>query len=205
MAWNSSNNKSINNQATKASGLGPGAPVANNPAMAGRAYRDAWDIQRAYREGFQKVTWVSRCIDAIAGNQARLPAILRKDNNPDGEILKQKNNEILRILNTKANEGENSFIFRYRISSQLLLSSRGVFIEKIRSRSGKLLALNLLPPEYTAPIPDAKSLLVALKFKCLRGVKLFCPPVMFCGFVGHTLLTPICLLLRWSLRELQLR
>lgn len=176
MAWNSSNNKSINNQATKASGLGPGAPVANNPAMAGRAYRDAWDIQRAYREGFQKVTWVSRCIDAIAGNQARLPAILRKDNNPDGEILKQKNNEILRILNTKANEGENSFIFRYRISSQLLLSSRGVFIEKIRSRSGKLLALNLLPPEYTAPIPDAKKFVSGFEVQMPTGGKIILPP-----------------------------
>lgn len=176
MAWNSNNNKSINNQASKASGLGPGAPVANNPAMAGRAYRDAWDIQRAYREGFQKVTWVSRCIDAIAGNQARLPAILRKDNNPDGEILKQKNNEILRILNTKSNEGENSFIFRYRISSQLLLSSRGVFVEKIRSRDGKLLALNLLPPEFTAPIPDAKKFVSGFEVQMPTGNKIILPP-----------------------------
>lgn len=176
MAWNSRNDKSISNEATKASGLGPGAPVANNPAMAGRAYRDAWDIQRAYREGFQKVTWVSRCIDAIAGNQARLPAILRKDNNPDGEILKQKNNEILRILNTKANDGENSFIFRYRVSSQLLMSSRGVFIEKIRSRSGKLLALNLLPPEYTAPIPDAKKFVSGFEVQMPTGSKIVLPP-----------------------------
>ena len=66
MAWNSQTNKSLNNQAQK--DIGPGAPVAQNPGYAGKPYRDSWDIERAYREGMQKVTWVSRCIDAIAGN-----------------------------------------------------------------------------------------------------------------------------------------
>ena len=69
MAWNPSTNKSLNNQAQK--DIGPGAPVAQNPGYAGKPYRDSWDIERAYREGMQKVTWVSRCIDAIAGNQAQ--------------------------------------------------------------------------------------------------------------------------------------
>ena len=85
MAWNSSSNKGASASSGKA--LGPGAPVAMNPGLAGKAYHDMWDIERAYREGMQKVTWVSRCIDAIAGNQARLPIILRKDNSRDGEIL----------------------------------------------------------------------------------------------------------------------
>lgn len=176
MAWNSRNDKSITSDASKASGLGPGAPVANNPAVSGRAYRDSWDIQRAYREGFQKVTWVARCIDAISGNQARLPATLRKDNDPDGEILQQKNNDILKLLNSKANDGENSFIFRYRVSSQLLLSSRGVFIEKIRSRAGKLLALNILPPEYTAPVPHPKKFVEGFEVQMPSGGKIFLPP-----------------------------
>ena len=66
MAWNSSQNKSID-QSQQKSALGPGAPVAFNPSMAGKPYKDSWDIERAYREGFQKVTWVNRCIDAIAG------------------------------------------------------------------------------------------------------------------------------------------
>ena len=135
----------------KAANLGPGSPISNNPSLTGRGYKDSWDIERAYREGMQRVTWVDRCIDAISGNQARLPAILRKDNSPDGEIFNKKH-EILDLLNTKANEGENSFIFRYRLSSQLLMSTRGVFIEKIRGRSGKLLALNLLPPQHTAQL-----------------------------------------------------
>ena len=159
MAWNSYQNKSLNSGSSKAA-IGPGAPIAMNPAYAGRGYKDSWDIERVYREGMQKVTWVSRCIDAIAGNQARLPVILRKDNSPDGQILggkAAKDSPLLKIFNTKANIGENSFIFRYRLSSQILMSTRGAFIEKIRSRDGTVIALNLLPPQSTAPIPDPKN------------------------------------------------
>jgi phage portal protein BeeE len=135
MAWNNFSNKSLQSPEVK-SILTPGAPVAFNPGMVGRPYKDAWDIERAYREGVQKVTWVNRCIDAIAGNQSRLPVILRKNNSPDGQIVRgTKDNPLLKILNTKANMGENSFVFRYRLSSQLLMSSRGAFIEKVRGRS----------------------------------------------------------------------
>lgn len=142
-----------------------GAPIAFNPSFAGKPYRDAWDIERAYREGMQKVTWVSRCIDAIAGNQARLPVILRKDNSPDGEILSGNRNELLYLLNSRPNDGENAFIFRYRVSSQLLMSTRGVFIEKVRGRSGKVIALHLLPPQYTSPIPDPKKFVAGFEVR----------------------------------------
>lgn len=174
MAWNSRDNKSLDSRSAKAANLSPGSPISNNPNFVGRGYRDSWDIERAYREGMQKVTWVNRCIDAISGNQARLPAILRKDNNPDGEILTRRH-EILDILNTKSNEGENSFIFRYRLSSQLLMSSRGVFIEKIRGRSGKLVALNLLPPQYTSPIPHPKNFVSGFEVLMPTGEKVVVP------------------------------
>jgi HK97 family phage portal protein len=175
MAWNSRNTKGLNSSESKAASLGPGAPVAQNPSMIGRGYKDSWDIERAYREGMQKVTWVSRCIDAISGNQARLPVILRKDNSPSGEIFTKKH-EILTLLNTKTNIGENSFIFRYRLSSQLLMSSRGVFIEKIRGRDGRLIALNLLPPQHTSPIPDAKKFVSGYEVMMPNGGKIIIPP-----------------------------
>lgn len=174
MAWNSRNTKSLDLTGAKAANLSPGSPISNNPNFIGRGYRDSWDIERAYREGMQKVTWVNRCIDAISGNQARLPAILRKDNNPDGEILTRRH-EILDLLNTKSNEGENSFIFRYRLSSQLLMSSRGVFIEKIRGRSGKLVALNLLPPQHTSPIPHPKNFVSGFEVLMPTGEKVVVP------------------------------
>lgn len=174
MAWNS-NNKSLNNFEQKAAQIGPGAPVAYNPSLAGKPYKDSWDIERAYREGMQKVTWVNRCIDAIAGNQARLPMILRKDNSPDGEIVTKKNS-ILDILNSTANKGENSFIFRYRLSSQLLMSSRGAFIEKVRGRNGEVVALHLLPPQHTAPIPDPRNFVSGFEVDMRNGTKAILKP-----------------------------
>jgi HK97 family phage portal protein len=131
----------------------------------------------------QKVTWVARCIDAIAGNQARLPIILRKDNSPDGEILvgnKAKNNSLLEVLNTKSNVGENSFIFRYRMSAQLLLGTRGVFIEKVRGRDGRIIGLNLLPPQSTAPIPDAKKFVSGYEVQMPHGQKIIMKPEDVC-------------------------
>ena len=146
MAWNSSS-KDLTPSSEK-SILNAGAPVAFNPGVVNKPYKDHWDIERAYREGSQKVTWVFRCIDAIAGNQARLPIILRKDNSATGEVV-TKNNPLLEIFNTRSNQGENSFIFRYRLSSQLLMSSRGVFIEKVRGRNGQIIGLHLLPPQHS--------------------------------------------------------
>jgi HK97 family phage portal protein len=178
MAWNRIDNKSINPNGTKGATIPPGAPISTNPSFQGHAYKDPWDIERAYREGMQKVTWVSRCIDAIAGNQARLPIILRKDNSPDGEVVtkKQGKSAILDILNTKSNIGENSFIFRYRLSSQLLLGTRGVFIEKLRGRDGALIGLNLLPPQSTSPIPDPRLFVSGYEVNMSNGDKIIMKP-----------------------------
>jgi HK97 family phage portal protein len=182
MAWNKTDNKSIfGNQSEKT--LGPGAPVANNPGFATRGYKDSWDIERAYREGMQRVTWVSRCVDAIAGNQARLPMILRKGNSNHGEIIvgsKADESTLLQVLNTKSNIGENSFIFRYRLSSQLLISTRGVFIEKVRSRNGDIIGLNLLPPQSTSPIPDPKTFVSGYEVMLPHGQKIILKPDDVC-------------------------
>lgn len=158
MAWNSSKDKSLKSNESKQVAFG--APVSANPGLVGKSYRDSWDIERAYREGMSKITWVNRCIDAIAGNQARLPIILRKDNSNRGEIIvgrEANRSTLLELLNVRANVGENSFIFRYRLSAQLLLGTRGAFIEKIKGRDGGIIALNLLPPQATSPIPDPKT------------------------------------------------
>lgn len=178
MAWNSFNNKSSKGLFQYKT-IGPGAPVAQNPGFAGKPYHDMWDVERAYREGFQKVTWVTRCIDAIAGNQARLPIILRKDNSRDGEVLVGRRaitNPLIDILNTKSNMGENAFIFRYRLSSQLLMSSRGAFIEKIRGRDGRITALNLLPPQHTSPIPHPTTFVSGYEVAMPTGEKIILKP-----------------------------
>ena len=195
MGWNSSN-KDLSPSSEK-SILNAGAPVAFNPGLVNKPYKDHWDIERAYREGAQKVTWVFRCIDAIAGNQARLPIILRKDNSPSGEILKSKN-PLLDIFNTKTNEGENSFIFRYRLSSQLLMSSRGVFVEKVRGRNGQIIALHLLPPQHTAPIPDARKFISGYEVDMGTARRSLSSQRMSSGFADLTHLTRTCQSLQWS-------
>lgn len=159
MAWNSVSSKSLQDIVTsqKAAPISVGAPVSYSPSLTGndRGYHDGWDIVKAYKEGVAKVTWVFRCIDVIASNQARLPMIFRKDNNPFGEIV--DDHEMLKLFNNTANNGENAFAFRYRLSSQLLMSSRGAFVEVVRGRNGVPIALHLLPPQNTSPIPDVKN------------------------------------------------
>ena len=172
MAWNSFQNKGLN-QGPKS--IGPGAPVNLDPGRVGKPYHDMWDIERAYREGFQKVTRVQRCVDAIAGNQARLSIILRKDNSRDGQILTGRRalrSPLIDIFNTKSNEAENAFIFRYRLTSQLLMSSRGAFVEKIKGRDGRLIGLSLLPPQFTAPIPDEKTFVSGYEVNMPNGNKI---------------------------------
>jgi HK97 family phage portal protein len=164
MAWN----KSLSSESTKA--MPYGAPVTTQGMhQQGQGYHDSWDIERAYREGIKKVTWVARAVDAIAGNQARLPMLAKKDNSPYGRIVNK--HDLLQLLNTKSNPGENSFIFRYRLSSQLLLSTRGAFVEIVRGRSGKPIAIHLLPPQYTSPIPDAKRFVAGFEVRGKDGVR----------------------------------
>lgn len=153
MAWNTRSNKAAGNDNTKVVPLG--APISTNPGNTARGYKDSWDIERVYRDGVKKVTWVYRCIDAIAGNTARLPIVGRKDNRPGGEIVTDA--EVLDLLNRRSNPGEDSFAFRYRLSAQLLTSTRGAFVEVLRGKGGQPVAIHLLPPQYTAPIPDPKN------------------------------------------------
>lgn len=119
-------------------------------------YRQKWDNSRAIVEALQRVTWVYRAVDAIASNAARLPLVIRKDDPWDGESI---DHVVYKLLNSKPNEGEDSFAFRYRLSSQLMLSSKGVFVEVTRNRNGEVLSLVLLPPEHITIIPDSKKLI----------------------------------------------
>lgn len=167
MAWNQPKNKATPGQEEKV--IAVGAPVAYNAGMVGRPYSDGWDIERAYREGVAKVTWVWRSIDAIAGNQARLPMIMRENNSPTGELV--ENSDLAPLLNSVANDGESAFAFRYRLSSQLLMSSRGVFVEIVRGRGGQPVALHLLPPQNTAPIPDPKKFVSGFEVALPDGSK----------------------------------
>lgn len=114
-------------------------------------YNSNWDPHRAITEALERVTWVYRSVDAIASNFARQPLKVREGDRWDGETVESP---LDRVLNSRANEGEDSYVFRYRLSAQVLLSRKGAFIEVIRDRGGQVTALVLLDPSSVEPVRD---------------------------------------------------
>lgn len=121
-----------------------------------------WDLDKSIRDGYERVIWVYRCVDAIASNQAGIPMILREgDAGPDSKIVEDK--QLSLLLNKRPNGYETAFQFRYRLSTQLLLSKKGVFIEIVPARNGRAGALHILPSDKVTPIPDPKTFVSGFK------------------------------------------
>lgn len=118
----------------------------------GFPYAPVWDMERAVKDGYERVLFVYKCIDAIASSSAQLPIQQRKGSE-DGEVVASKD-PILRLLNRRSNDYEDAVHFRYRLSTQFLLSKRGVFVEVVRDQAGRVKHLHLLPPHLTEAIPD---------------------------------------------------
>ena len=51
------------------------------------------------------------------------------------------------------------------------MSTRGVFIEIVRGRGGTPVALHLLPPQSTAPVPDQKKFVSSFEVELPGGKK----------------------------------
>ncbi len=125
--------------------------------LGGQPYQQSWNVERAVTDGYERVIWVVRAMDAIASAASRLP-ILFRDNDPvDGKLVDPSDEPLWRLLNRKPNPYQTAKAFRYKLSTQLLLSKQGVFIEVWRARDGTPKALYLLPPHQTAPIPDPRN------------------------------------------------
>lgn len=108
-----------------------------------------WPIERAVFEGYERIIWVFRSVETIAGQAARLKFVLKQD---EDEV---DDHPLLELLNTRANPMETGRQFRSRLGKQLLLSKRGVFVEVTRARNGTPLRLDLLPPGRTRPVPGS--------------------------------------------------
>ena len=128
-------------------------------------YNQNWEPARALNEALIKVTWVYRCVDAIASNAARQPIVFREGDPWKGEQVEIPN--LKKVLNKKSNPGEDSFMFRYRLSGQVLLSSVGAFVEIVRDRRGEVAELRLLPPDQVKPIPDSNTFVKGYEVKVL--------------------------------------
>lgn len=127
---------------------------ALGPQKVGKPYKDDWDLDRVVKDALKKVIPVYRAVHVIADTQARLPALVRQDDPLNGSTI--DDHPLVRLLNHRANPDENAYVFRYRLSAQVLLSRKGAFIEIVRDRLGDIRHLYLLDPRKTSPVPSSK-------------------------------------------------
>lgn len=144
---------------------GPYGGVFNN-------FGGGWDVERSVTEGLERVIWVARCVDAIASNQSRLKFIVREGDPETGKIIPDK--DLSFTLNRRTNSYETAKQFRYRLSSQLLISKRGAFIEKARAENGRW-RLHLLPPHLVEPVPDPKTFVAGYRLMTSDEGEVFLP------------------------------
>lgn len=133
-----------------------------------------WDIEQAIQQGYERVIWVYRCIDAIASNASSVPIVVREFDDVDGSIVSDP--AIHKLLNRRPNKYETSQQFRYRLSTQLLMSRVGAFIEIVYNRSGRPTELHLLPPTSVKPIADAEKYVSGYAVKSATQGEIILPP-----------------------------
>ncbi|MEV0254757.1 hypothetical protein AB0H82_10915 [Streptomyces sp. NPDC050732] len=118
------------------------AGTGNMWGTGGRA--DGWDMDRVVTEGYERVVWVFKAVDTIGKHASRLPLELGRGLTEEGEFDETfPDHPLLRLLNGRANPLETGPMFREHLSGQILLSKRGVFVEKTHSRAGTLTRLDL--------------------------------------------------------------
>lgn len=134
------------------------------------------DVERAVRDGMERVSLVQRCIHAIASDSAGLRMIVRQDDPDDGALV--ENLRLLRVLNRRANPnvGGGAAALRYRAGTQLLVSRKGVFVEVVMTNGGEPHSLYLLPPHRTTPVPDEKTVVSAFEVRHANGDVEYLPP-----------------------------
>ena len=121
----------------------------------GQPYNQAWNTDRAVREGFEINPWIYRAVHVIAcATIAR--AVALRSGDPDKGLPIAVDNDptgLLKLLNVQTNRWERAKVFRYRLIAQWLLSSRGVYIEIVRSRGGRVAMMNLIDPDQVEILP----------------------------------------------------
>jgi HK97 family phage portal protein len=108
----------------------------------------SWNVERAVVEGYERVVWVFKSVEAVSGNHSRLPFRLRQ-----GEDIDEGHPMVKLLNHGKANPLETGRQFRKRLSAQILLSKAGAFVERTKSRGGTILRYDLLPPGRTLIVP----------------------------------------------------
>jgi HK97 family phage portal protein len=114
-----------------------------------------WPIERAIREGYERVMWVFKAVDKIGENCARDDIPFEVVEGYGDKLRVIEDHPLSRLLNGQANPLETGGVFLERLSAQLLLSKRGAFVEIVLSNMGTPIRLDLLPPGRTRMVPAA--------------------------------------------------
>lgn len=123
--------------------------------VVGQPYNQDWNTDRAVREGFEVNPWIFRAVHVIASASIARKIVLRQGDPDEGETvpIEADPTRLLHLFNVQANPWERAKVFRYRLIAQWLLSSRGVYVEVIRTRAGRIGMLNLLDPDMVEIVP----------------------------------------------------
>lgn len=126
----------------------------------GQPYSTDWNTDRAVKEGFESNPWIFRAVHVIASAAVGLPIVLRQGDAEEGPPVSTEADptRLTHIFNVQANPWERAKVFRYRLIAQWLLSSKGVFIEIVRTRAGRIGMVSLLDPDLTDPMPTVETL-----------------------------------------------
>lgn len=122
----------------------------------GIPYSQNWSVARAVREAYEPNPLVYRAIEVLCTNAINQPIVLRQGDPESGKVIDtaRDSTRLLYVLNRRANPWETARVFRHRMVAQWLLSSKGEFIEVIRTRGGGIAMVNLLDPDLVDMIPD---------------------------------------------------
>lgn len=140
----------------------------------GTPYKDGWDVERGINQALDRVVWVYKAVYAIASNAASLPIAQRIGDWRIGEL--KYDAPILEILNRRPNSTTDAFTFRFMLTSQILLSKKGAYVEVTRNRLGDVSSLFLHQPQYVLPIPDDKTFVSGYSIEYPNTVKRIVQP-----------------------------
>ncbi|MGL5816668.1 MAG: phage portal protein [Phycicoccus sp.] len=107
---------------------------------------DGWDMERAVTE-YERSVWAFRCIELMASRTAGLKYAAAVDRDTDEQRLLEASHPIHRVLNKRANPLEVGRAFKKRVSAQVNLSKKGVFVEVGKTNMGTLNRVDLMLPQ----------------------------------------------------------
>lgn len=129
------------------------ASGSNQYVFGGNPYSSTWDVERAVRDGMERVIWIARGIELNAQQVASWPVRAMQGDAPDWRQVEDPILPLFRSSRINPVDG-SAYAFLVGLGMQFQLSKAGAFVEVIPNRAGGVAALYLLPPGQTKPIPD---------------------------------------------------